>query len=199
MEPQTSAWSTNWLYDFFFFFWLYDILGYLLHQRIRNSVQILLNSVALFLHFLYISSFWKQFDEWLIGYSILTILCQIFAFLTKRHLCLTDFSVREVVRHKHRVKIPIGQKKKKEREEKMVYFLHVLSTWRLFKVCYSFYFWLHKRRHFIVYKFLFIYKRKLLKLIFFFYGCVGKMYYSFRSLELKILACSLTWWVAVVW
>ena len=38
----------------------------------------------------------------------------------------------------------------------------------------------------------YLFTTKLLKLIFFFYGCVGKMCYPLRSLELKILACNLT-------
>ena len=90
----------------------------------------------------------------------------------------------------------IRPKKKKKRKFGLLFTCFIYL--RYLSMLFFFYFWLHKQRYFIVCHF-YLFTRKLLKLIFFFYGCVGKMCYSFRSLELKILACSLTCWWVVVW
>lgn len=79
-----------------FFFLLYDILGYFLHQR--NKEKFSANSFkfcSTLLTFFSTSQFLKAVWWWLIGYSILTTLCQVFAFPYKKTCCVIDFSVRK--------------------------------------------------------------------------------------------------------
>lgn len=105
----------------------------------RNSVQILLNSVALFLHFSHISVFESSLmvTYWL--QYLNNPMSDFLHFLTKRHLVI-DFSVRKQHGHKPRVNAKLDQKKKKKERRRKIGLLYMFYLLEIFKYVILFYF-----------------------------------------------------------